>query len=211
MRFRTVLVGALVVIAVAVGGMVASSWTDISALVSGVRASSELCSTFDEDERLDLMGVETPTRMLDVEGSLDPYTCRWSTSDPSQGSFVQVVSAPAEQWAASVATALASQPPAGDPRRVRQLRRAAAQPIATGADGCRFARRLFRLGGAPDGAPRLVAESLSTTGEPMMMAQSCVDGRYAAVMVAKPAVAVDQALARRTDRALRRLEESPRD
>src|SRR5688500_15611129 len=117
------------------------------------------------------MGVETPTRLKNVEGSLDSFTCRWATSDTSSGSFVQVVSAPAGRWAETVAVELRSLPPTGDPRRMRQLRQAASKPLETGADACRFARRLFEISGAQNGAERLVAQTLTSIEKPMVMAQ----------------------------------------
>jgi hypothetical protein len=81
MSFRTVLVGVLLLILLGGGGLAWKGWDAVSDLVTKVEAKQEICSTLDESERLDLVGVETPTKLSNVEGSLDPYTCRWATKD----------------------------------------------------------------------------------------------------------------------------------
>jgi hypothetical protein len=205
--FRTVLLGVLLLILLGGGALAWKGWDAVSGFVAEVEAKQEICSTLDDAERLDLLGVETPTKLLNVEGSLDPYTCRWATKDyKTVVAFVEAVSAPADEWAVEARNTLASSAAAQDPMRASRLLKAAGKPPRTAADGCRFARVLFEATGAPRGAKRVVGPSAMATGAPMMMAQSCVDGTYSAVLVTAPGLELDRSLARKTAQALRTVE-----
>ncbi|MDQ4052082.1 MAG: hypothetical protein M3237_05200 [Actinomycetota bacterium] len=208
MTFRTVLAGALLVILVIAGGVAWKGWDAMTGLDAPAGAKQELCSTLDNDERMALVGVETPKTLTNVEGALDRYTCRWATEDfETVAAFVEVVAAPADEWALEIKNTLATRPANQDPRPLIQLREAARNPLRTAADGCRFAWVLFEASGAPDGAKRVVAPSaFGAQGVPMMMAHSCLEGTYSAVLVTAPGLALDRSLARKTAQALRAVE-----
>jgi hypothetical protein len=155
----------------------------------------------------DLVGVETPTQLLNVEGSLDKYTCRWATKDTTATIFVQAVSAPADEWLDEVRAAATPQALGSDPKRARHVLKALSEPSSTPEDACRIAQLFFQMGGASDSAQRIVSPSTSVTGTPAMLAQSCVDGTYSMVMVTAPGLELDRPLARKTAQALRTVEE----
>lgn len=182
-------------------------WSGVSDFVDSVAAKQEICSTLDDSERMDLVGVETPTKLLNVEGSLDDYTCRWATKDTTATIFVQAVSAPADEWLDEIRAAATPQAlGGGDPKRARQLLKALSEPVSTPEDGCRVARLVFAMSGVSDKAERIVRPSTSSNGTPAMMAQSCVEGTYSAVMVTAPGLELGRPLARKTAQALRTVE-----
>jgi hypothetical protein len=206
--FRTVLAVAFVAVLVLGGALIWTAWDSISDRVNLADDKQAMCSTLEDDEREALVGVETPTILTNVEGALDPYTCRWATEDfETVVAYVQTVAAPADKWAVEIRNSLLSQTGALDPERLSQIRKAINRPLETAADGCRFARALFKAGGAADGAVRIVSPSADAQGNQMMVAQSCVDGTYSAVMVTAPGLQMDRQLARKTARALRTVEE----
>lgn len=188
------------------GGLLYRAWPGMSDLVGSVAAKQEICSTLDDSERMDLVGVETPTKLLNVEGSLDKYTCRWATKDTTATIFVQAVSAPADEWVHEIRAAAAPEALGGDPKRARQVLKVLSEPISTPEDGCRVARWLFQMSGVSDKAKRIVNASASSNGTPAMVAQSCVEGTYSAVMVTAPGLELDRSLARKTAQALRTVE-----
>lgn len=206
MNFRVVMFGAFVLVLVVGGGVAWKAWDEVSGLIASSEADQELCSALDDAEREGLLGVATPTRLTNVEGSLDPYTCRWATEDyETVAAFVQVTSVPADTWAEEIQATLTTNPMAQDALSP-QLLKAANSPLRTKADGCRFARVLFRSGGAPSGSERVVAPSTLGTGKPAMVAHSCVRGTYSAVLVTAPDLKFDRSLARKTAQALRTVE-----
>lgn len=210
MSFRAVFLGLLLFVVLGGGGLAWSGWNAVSGFVDKVESKRKICSTLDEAERLDLVGVDTPKEQWNLDGSLGRYTCRWATEDfETVPTFVEVVSVPADTWAELTRSELASRVVAGsDLRRVGQLLKAADKPEMTASDGCRVARMLFEFTGAARGADRVVAPAGSnSTGAPSILAQSCVDGTYSAVLVTAPGLKIDHSLARKTARALRAVEE----
>ena len=205
--FGKVLALAFVAVLVCGGVVVWTAWDSISDRVNLAEEKQAICSTLEDEEREALVGVETPTILTNVEGALDPYTCRWAVDDyETVVTYVQTIVAPADKWAVEIRNSLLSQSGALDPERLSQIRKALNRPLETAADGCQFARALFKAGGAADGAVRIVAPSADAQGTPMMVAHSCVSGTYSAVMVTAPGLELDRQLARNTARALRTVE-----
>lgn len=199
-------VGVILLFVLGAGSLAWKGWDALSGFFDQVEAKQEICSTLDEADRRDLLGIDTPKKLLNVEGSLDPYTCRWATEDRTVPAYVEAVAAPADKWADQAKGALPSGLAGTDGKAANRFRKAAERGV-TAADGCRFARLLFQATGAPRGASRVVAPVESdVTGAPAMLAQSCVGGTYAAVLVTAPGLKLDQALARKTARALRTVE-----
>lgn len=190
------------------GGLAWSAWNSMmSGFFAQLAPKNEVCSTLDDDARLDLVGVETPKRLFPVEGALDRYTCRWATEDyKTVTTFVEVVSAPADEWAAGIRSKMASMDVGQVTKQSNRLLRMARKSVETPAEGCRLARVLFAASGAPPGATRVVRPTMSTNGTPMMLAHSCVDGTYSAVMVVAPDLELDRSLGRKTAQALRSVE-----
>ena len=170
-----------------------------------IRAKRTICSTLDDATRQDLIGRATPVKLLNVEGSLDPYTCRWAPRRyRSVTAFVEVIAAPANTWALQVRGSLALM--SIDQRLKTRLLGLLRRPKVTAADGCRFARALFEAGGGSRGAERTVTRSTVAGSTPSMAAQSCVGGTYYAVLVAAPDLRLDESLLGRTAAALRTVE-----
>lgn len=189
------------------GGLITRGLISASDFIGSANAKREICSTLKDSERQDLVGAETPTKLLDVEGALDDYTCRWATQDYKTDTlFVQAVSAPADEWAHEVKTTGPQVAAGAAPQRARRILKALSQPIGSPEDGCRLARFLFQMSGAADKAERFVSPSATSNGTPMMVAQSCVGGTYSAVMVTAPGLVLDPALARKAAQALRTVE-----
>jgi hypothetical protein len=170
-----------------------------------IKAKRKICSTLDDAERLDLIGVATPVRLLNVEGALDPYTCRWAVRRyRTVTAFVEVMAAPADAWAVEMRGQLAlTSMDLGQKARLLDLLR---KPDVTRAAGCRFARALFEMSGALRGAERTVTRSTAAGGTPSVSAQSCVDGMYYAVIVAAPGLRTDDSLLTRAAADLRAVE-----
>lgn len=206
LSFRTTLLGLVALALLGGGTLMYRAWPGVSDLVGSISAKQEICSTMDDSERMDLVGVETPTKLLNIEGSLDEYTCRWATKDTSATIFVQAVSAPADEWLDEVRAAATPQALGADPKRARQVLEALSEPSSTPEDACRVARLIFQMSGASDRAKRIVSPMASGDGTPAMLAQSCVAGTYSAVMVTAPGLVLDRPLARKTAQALRTVE-----
>jgi hypothetical protein len=165
----------------------------------------KICASLGPAQRRDLVGVATPVKLTQVEGALSPSTCRWTTQEGrATTTFVDIVVAPADAWALQARDRLMLT--SIDPERQAQLLALLEKPEVTAEDGCRFARALFEAGGAPGGAERTVAPTTRTGSTPAMLAESCVDGRYHAVLATAPRLRLDRALERRVAGALRHVE-----
>ena len=199
--FRAAVALVLMVGVLGAAGLVWQARNDGTGVLSRPDAEPGICDVLDEGTRRELLGMEAGTRMLNVEGSLDRFTCRYANTDVPEGAYVQVVSAPADAWAGEIAAA----PSNGNPQ-AQALIRAARAAGADPEQACRVALDLYRTGGARPGADRLVQASTSSTGNPMVMGQSCVGGVFTSVSVTAPTLRVDRALQRRTADALRKVE-----
>jgi len=206
--FRAVFIGVVLLSVFGVVGLAWKGWDAASEYFDRDEAKAQICSTLDAADRRDLLSTDTPKKLSNVEGALDSYTCRWATEDfRTVPAFVEAVSAPADKWATHARSALPSLLARSDANTASRLRKAA-DNATTSADGCRFAKLLFQATGARQGSNRLVAPvATSVTGAPAMLAQSCVDGTYAAVLVTAPGLKLDQSLARKTAGALRKVED----
>ena len=170
-----------------------------------IKAKRKICSTLDDATRQDLIGRATPVKLLNVEGSLDPYTCRWAPRRyQTVTAFVEVIVVPANTWALEVRSSLALM--SMDQRLKTRLLGLLRKPKVTAADGCRFARALFEAGGGPRGAERTVTRSTVAGSTPSMTAQSCVGGTYYAVLVTAPGLRLDDSLLNKMTAALRTVE-----
>lgn len=209
MSFRAVLAVFALVTVAGVGVGVYKGWDELSGVVEKAQAKQEICATLTDTQRLELVGTATPKKLLNVGGAMDPYTCRWATADSSQPLFVEALSVSADVWAAQQRPAFISQSQgrAMSPKGQRLLK-LARQGDTTAVESCRFAGLMFEMSGGRPGTDRLVAPVPQGSGPaPAMLAQSCVDGVYTAVLAQAPGLKLDKALVRRTAQALTTVEE----
>jgi hypothetical protein len=109
-NFRVVLAFVVLVGLVVVGGIAWKGWSALSGFAAEAQGKMRLCSSLTDTERMDLVGLPTPTRLAGVEGDLDRYSCRWATKDyKSVVAYVEVLSAPADEWAAQSKNAVLAQ------------------------------------------------------------------------------------------------------
>ncbi len=164
----------------------------------------KVCASLGAAKRRALVGVATPVKVTEIEGTLSPYTCRWTSRDFSATTtFVDIAAVPADTWAVEASKRLLQDSIGAE--RASQLM-AMLDKDVTPEEGCRFAQAYFAAKGSPTSAVRMVARTTSFGSIPAMKAESCVDGRYYSVVASARKLRLGGGLDVRVANALRTVE-----
>lgn len=157
---------------------------------TGTDSKDKVCSTLSASERVDILGRPTPYEIKNVEGALDPYTCRWAIQSARNAPYLEVIAAPADAWAKDLRSHLSDG--AVRPSIRPQVAKLLAAGTITPAVGCRVARMIFEADGAPHGVVRTVTKAPGTAqGSGALLAQSCVHDTYYGIFLLNPGRPLD--------------------